>query len=123
MTTKKISTPVRMLQIVVVFVLSALFSRASFAAPKPSCDMKHMTQQAAIFNANIDPELKVSIDVNQCRVTLIGRKCGVTPFTAYQLTTLDSIPDENMLQAAKIRSFGPNAEGTGYILAIPKCAG
>lgn len=124
MATKNFSTSIRMLQIVVVFILSALFSGTSFAAAtRPLCNMKHLIQQAAIFNNNIDPDLKVSIDVRQCRMTLVGRNCSITPFTSYQLTTLIRIPNAGMLQALKIQSFGPNTEGTGYILAIPKCAG
>jgi len=113
---------IRMLQIIVVFVLSALISQTSFAAVK-TCDMKHLSQQAMLFNSNIDPDLKVSINVNNCRMTLVGRNCEITAFNSYQLTTLPRLPDQSMLQALKIQSFGPNTEGNGYILAIPKCAG
>ena len=122
---KETPASIRMLQILVVFILSALFSNATFAATrKPAaCDIKRLTQQAKIFNSDIDPELRVSIDVSDCRPQLVGRSCEITPFNSYQLATLPRLPDQSMLQALKIQSFGLNTEGTGYILAIPKCAG
>jgi hypothetical protein len=122
MNTKNPTISIRMLQIIVVFILSALISQTSFAATN-ACDMKRLSQEAKLFNNNIDPDLQVSINVDKCRMTLVGRNCAITPFNSYQLTTLPRLPDQSMLQALKIQSFGPNTEGNGYILAIPKCAG
>lgn len=122
-TSKRESKALRLLQIVLVFALTALFAKTSFAAGKAACDLKHLNQQVAVFNKQIDPELRVSIGVEQCQVTLKGRPCQVTPFTSYELTTVSRQPDPKMLQAVKIQSFGLNSERTAYILAIPRCSG
>jgi hypothetical protein len=124
MITKSQSTSIRTLQILVVFILSALISRTSFAgATKPPCNTKYLTQQAEILNKNTDADLTISVDAHHCRLAFADRHCGSTPFTSYELTTSTRLPDKAMLQTLKIQSFGPNAEETGYILAIPKCAG
>ncbi len=121
---KRHSMPMRTLQILVVFILSALFSKTSFAnATKSACNTKHLVQQAEILKRNTDADLKIAVNKAQCRLTYTNRRCGSSPFTSYELTTVSRMPDKTQLQALKIQSFGLNAEETGYILAIPKCAG